>query len=150
MFEKYLKNKIFLNWSDYNRLLSKLLLKPQYYTLNFGDRIYEIIFINGDVYSYKFFISVFSEYDGYYYFTNHYNFTKPKNKSKIKERNQIIDNLVTIGVLELEYTPHQYHKNAKPYKRIKKTSKYDEFLNEMSKFNFEKITHIDEILSTDV
>lgn len=133
--DKYLKFKEFEDWVMHNLFITKLLGNIIFFKLVLEDnRHYDIIFYDGEVYSYKFFIFCLHSYSigkQYYHAIN------IKNKCKLEEHEKIIKHLIKNNVIKQDIEYHPYHKNAKPRIKLSQGKNYNNFEELIKNLDFE-------------
>jgi len=137
MLDKYLKYKEFNDWVLHNKLMTKLINTPIFCTLILEDnRRYEILFFDGEVFSYKFFIFSLEIYNiSRFYYRN----SQIKNKSKLEEHDKIVQCLIRKNIIKEVITPHPYHKNSKPKIITDIGNSYHDFITTLTNLDFSNV-----------
>lgn len=144
MLDKYLKFKEFKDWVMHNRFITKLLGDTIFFKLILEDnRHYDIIFYDGEVYSYKFFIFCL---DTFNIGKQYYPAMNMKNKYKIEEHEKIIKQFIKNKIIRQEIENHPYHKNAKPRIALRSGENYVSFEELIQNLDVDNIYEIQPVI----
>lgn len=144
MLEPYMDNPNFIKWVDYNSFISKLTGDPLIFSLYLDDnRICKIIFLNGKMFNYKYFIYVFSRFSRHMrYYSSDY-----KKQTKHPDYQIVRQALAESEIFSINYKVHPYHKKAKPTEIISKGPRYGYVENKIEEMDSDKLYYINDILN---